>query len=278
MARSVHPVAETGNGFIDSTHAALLRRIGDIRAQCAQGAPREAVVRDFDAFIGEMTAHFGHEEMILRAVGYHHWEEHAEQHEALGQQVERLVGYLRECDVSRDFLSTVAGTLDAVLSQHEIMQDGVYADLLRTMGRPRPGEPLIAWTADFDIGVEPVDAQHRELVGLVNELHRMSGGDYAGEDALTLLERLRVHVVAHFEDEERLLRAISPTRCLNHAASHDAMEAQFLAVVGQVASGEVELAVAVRDFLRFWLMDHILVCDRRHFSSMGLPTPLKAVA
>ncbi|HYH37038.1 MAG TPA: hemerythrin domain-containing protein [Azospirillum sp.] len=278
MAPFAPMVAETGNGFIDITHAALLRHIGDIREQCADGAPREAVVPSFDAFVGEMTVHFGHEELILRAVGYDHWEEHAEQHRALGRQIGRLVDYLRECDVSHDFLCTVAGTLDAALNQHEIKHDGAYASLLRTQFAPPPEGELITWAIGFETGVEPIDAQHRELAELVNELHRLAGGVHAKADALALLERMHLHVRAHFEVEERLLRAASPTRCLSHAASHKLMESQFLAVRDQVVADVVDLEVAVRDFLRFWLMDHILVCDRPHFLLMGLGRPMEYMA
>ena len=270
MTMTDHTVAQTGNGFIDTTHTVLLRRIADIRAQCAGGAPRESVVPDFDAFIDDMSVHFAHEELILRASGYGGWEEHAEHHETLGRQVGRLVEYLRECDVSRDFLCTVAGTLDAVLSQHEIKHDGAYATLLRSAPVPASGEDLIVWARAFETGVEPIDLQHRELVGLLNEMHRLTEGTHAKADALALLDRVRRHVRAHFETEEQVMRAASPSRCLNHAASHKMMEAQFLAMRSQVADGVVDLHVAVRDFLRFWLMDHILVCDRPHFLVMGL--------
>ena len=278
MAQSAHTVDQTGNGFIDGSHAALLRRIGEIREQCADGAPRETVIPSFDAFIDEMTVHFGHEELILRASGFPGWEEHAEQHQALGRQVGRLVDYLRACDVSQEFLCTVAGTLDGALSRHEITCDGAYASLLRAVPAPAPGADLIDWNAGFETGVEPIDAQHRELAGLVNELHRLSAGVHDRAEALALLERVGHHVRAHFEAEERVMRAASPTRCLNHAASHALMEGQFQAMCEQVAAGVVDLEVASRDFLRFWLMDHILVCDRPHFLLMGLVQPVRASA
>lgn len=278
MAPSSSALNETGNGFIDGTHHALLGHIRDLRAQCADGTPRAAMVPSFDAFVGEMTAHFGHEELILRAAGFSGWEEHAEQHQTLGQQVGRLVDYLRECDVSQDFLCTVAGTLDSALTQHEIKHDGAYAALLRAAPPPVPGADLIVWTQGFETGVAPIDAQHRELAGLVNELHRLATGVHGRVEALALLDRVGHHVRAHFDAEERLMRAASPARCVSHAASHQQMEGQFDAMCAQVAAGVVELDVAVRDFLRFWLMDHILVCDRPHFLVMGLAQPHGVVA
>lgn len=278
MAPNGHAINETGNGFIDGTHNALLRHVHDIRERCVDGSPREVVIPCFDAFVGEMSVHFGHEELILRASGFAGWEEHAEQHQTLGRQVGRLVDYLRECDVSHEFLCTVAGTLDHALSQHEIKHDGAYAALLRASPAPVQGADLIAWTPGFETGVEPIDAQHRELAGLVNELHRLAAGVHDRAEAAALLERVGHHVRAHFDAEERVMRAASPARCVSHADSHAQMLGQFDAMCGQVVSGVVALEVAVRDFLRFWLMDHILVCDRPHFLVMGLVRPPEVVA
>lgn len=264
MASSLPPSAETGNGFIDGTHAALLRRIGDIREHCDEGSPQVAIVPAFNAFVGAVTAHFGQEELILRASGFSAWEEHADEHRALGQQVGRLVDYVRGCEVSGEFLRTVAGTLDTMLSQHEIRHDGAYTGLLRAAAVPPPDADLIAWSAGFDTGLEPIDAQHRELAAFINELHRMACGVHAQADAMDLLDRVAEHLRRHFETEERVMRRVAPSRFLSHAASHADMAEQFQTMREEVASGVIGLDVAVRDFLRFWLMDHIVVCDRPH--------------
>ena len=31
--------------------------------------------------------------------------------------------------------------------------------------------PLIAWTAEFELGLEPMDGQHRRWVEIINRLH-----------------------------------------------------------------------------------------------------------
>lgn len=257
-----HPVPETGNRFIDGTHEALVRRIGQIRDRCDGGAPREQVIPILDALTADVQAHFACEELIIRALGFDGWEEHVQQHELLDTQIGRLVAYVRECEVSRDFLSTVAGTLDTVLCRHETRYDSSYATLLRKAAAPAGGRDLIVWGAEYETGIASVDQQHRGLVEMLNDLHRAAGGGLAPAEALGLVDTLRDHVHSHFGMEEGVVRAMAPGRFLQHRAHHAVMAQQFEGIRSEIADGALDVGVAVRDFLRFWLMDHILGCDR----------------
>lgn len=269
MTTDGHTVPRTGNGFIDVTHAALMDRVGAIRHACAKGAPRDAVVPHFDAFVDEMHAHFDHEEVIIRAVGFHRWEEHATQHAMLEQQLVRLVDYVRECDVTGDFLCTVAGTLDAALCRHEIRHDGEYAALVRTASAAPEGRDLICWEPGFELGIAPLDAQHHQLADCLNELHRASLGHAPEAEVAALLEQMHDHAQAHFAMEEGVLRSVAPSRFVAHRAHHQTLNAQFARVRQAVESGRLDAGVAARDFLRFWLMDHLLGSDRAAFAGGG---------
>lgn len=273
MTTDGHTVPRTGNSFIDVTHAALMDRVGAIRRECATGAPRDAVVPHFCAFADEMRAHFDHEEVIIRAAGFGRWEEHANQHAMLDQQLGRLIDYVRECDVTNDFMCTVAGTLDAALCRHEIRHDSEYATLVRTASASPDGRSLIPWDPSYDIGIAPLDAQHRQLVESLNEIHRASLGNAPDAETFALLEQMHDHVQAHFAMEEGVLRSVSPGRFLAHRAHHRTLEAQFARIRQEVESGRLDAGVAARDFLRFWLMDHVLGSDRPAFAAAGGDAP-----
>lgn len=267
MTTDGHTVPRTGNSFIDVTHAALMDRVGTIRRECAAGAPRLSVVPHLDAFEDEMLAHFDHEEVIIRAAGYDRWEEHASQHAALGQQLGRLIDYVRECDVTSDFMCTVAGTLDAALCRHEIRNDSDYAALLRTASAAPEGGELIRWEPGYDLGIAPLDAQHRQLVECLNDLHQASLLQGAGAGIVALLDQLHDHAQAHFAMEEGVLRTVAPSRFVAHRAHHRTLNAQFVRIRQEVASGQLDAGVAARGFLRFWLMDHLLGSDRAAFAA-----------
>lgn len=265
MTTDGHTVPRTGNGFIDTTHRSLMDHVAVIRRECAAGASRDSVVPHFSRFADEMRMHFDHEEVIIRAAGFVRWEEHAGHHAMLDQQFGRLIDYVRECDVTSDFLCTVAGTLDAALCRHEIRHDGDYTALVREASKVPDGVPLIAWDSAFDVGVGPLDAQHRQLAELMNELDAASREGAPVSESLDLLGVLHDHVHAHFAMEEGILRRMAPSRFVAHRNHHRMLEGQFARVRRQVENGRLDPGVAVRGFLRFWLMDHVLGSDRPTF-------------
>ena len=252
----------TGNRFIDLAHADLLDRIGDLRECCVEGGGRDAVVPRFDAVAGAVRCHFQHEETIIRGAGFGGWEAHAHEHAVIGTQIGRLVDYVRECAVSTDFLCTVAGTLDLMLSRHETRHDREYADLLRQAAAVPAAGDLVAWTPAFETGVESVDDQHRDLAALLNRMHRLADAPHTAADALALLDTLHDHAQAHFAMEEGVVRTRAPGGFHQHRQHHAALLAQLGDVRDRVAEGRLALSVAVRDFLRFWLTGHIVGCDR----------------
>lgn len=273
MTTDGHTVPRTGNGFIDAAHRSLMDHVETIRRECAAGASRESMIPRFSRFADEMRMHFDHEEVIIRAAGFTRWEEHASHHAMLDQQFGRLIDYVRGCDVTSDFLCTVAGTLDAALCGHEIRHDGDYTALVRDASLAPEGRTLIAWSSAFDVGVGPLDAQHRQLAELMNELDVMSRRGASIGESLDLLGMLHDHVHAHFAMEEGVLRCVAPSRFVAHRNHHRLLEGQFAGIRQQVESGRLDPGVAVRGFLRFWLMDHVLGSDRPTFADAADAAP-----
>ncbi|QCN94325.1 hypothetical protein D3093_03065 [Azospirillum argentinense] len=273
MITDGHSIPCTGNGFIDAAHTSLMDHVEAIRCACADGASRDSMVPRFSRFADEMRMHFDHEEVIIRAAGFTRWEEHAGHHAMLDQQFGRLIDYVRDCEVTSDFLCTVAGTLDAALCGHEIRHDGDYTALVRDASRTPEGRTLIAWNSAFDVGVGPLDAQHRQLADLMNELDLMSRQGAPIHESLDLLGMLHDHVHAHFAMEEGVLRRVAPGRFVAHRNHHRLLEGQFARIRQQVESGRLDTGVAVRGFLRFWLMDHVLGSDRPAFAETADAAP-----
>ena len=269
MTSDGHPVPCTGNGFIDATHRSLMEHVDAIRRECAAGASRDSMVPHFNRFADEMRMHFDHEEVIIRAAGFARWEEHASHHAMLDQQFGRLIDYVRECDITADFLCTVAGTLDAALCRHEIRHDGDYAALVRVASMASEGKALIVWDGAYDVGVGPLDAQHRQMAELMNELDAMSRQGAPVHESLDLLGVLHDHVHAHFAMEEGILRRMAPSRFVAHRNHHRMLEGQFARIRQQVESEQLDSGVAVRGFLRFCLIDHVLGSDRPTFAESG---------
>jgi hemerythrin len=120
------------------------------------------------------------------------------------------------------------------------------------------GKPtmLVEWTDDLVLGVEQMDATHREFVEQLNAL-----GAAADEAMLAGLDAFIAHTVTHFEQEQRWMESLEfpPLHC--HQDEHEGVLGIMREVRGMVAEGKFELGrVLVRE-LAPWFTNHAATMD-----------------
>ncbi len=119
------------------------------------------------------------------------------------------------------------------------------------------------WKDGFSVGVASLDAQHKELIRLINRLHE---ADEQGGDLGPVLEHLDWYVRHHFTFEEQLMKAADYDKLAEHHAAHQEFEKWLKASRQALAAGMdvQELTRAIADFLKVWLAKHILVVDMHY--------------
>ncbi len=127
----------------------------------------------------------------------------------------------------------------------------------------------IEWTDAFETGIAEVDHDHRRLVELINELDAiLSGGGDLGRVG-AIIDALVDYADYHFHREERLLASVGYGEVQAHAEIH-ARFGQFLGeMIGAcMLDPAPETARKLNDYLRSWLVDHILVEDMKFAAFM----------
>jgi hemerythrin len=122
----------------------------------------------------------------------------------------------------------------------------------------------LQWTPRLSVGVEKIDAQHRELIARVNVL--LSGlAEHKGKEALEpTLRFLRDYTVEHFGDETRLMRTAGYPKLEAHLALHAAFVKDFDALAAALGKegATSHLTIKASNLLCDWLRDHIAVADK----------------
>lgn len=127
---------------------------------------------------------------------------------------------------------------------------------------------MIQWREGLSIGVESIDNDHKQLIGIINEFLSLSRQDPPPDKLKEIADRLLHYANAHFEREERLQLLAHYEEYDGHKIQHngllDALESfidrYFVAQTDPID----DLALTQMDgFLRTWLIDHILKCDVR---------------
>jgi hemerythrin-like metal-binding protein len=115
---------------------------------------------------------------------------------------------------------------------------------------------LLEWTEALNLGVERMDATHREFVDQLNSL-----AEAADDALLTGLDAFIAHTEEHFAQEERWMRGTSfpPLHC--HAEEHAGVLGIMHEVRGYVSAGRADLGrVLVRE-LAPWFTNHAATMD-----------------
>jgi hemerythrin len=130
---------------------------------------------------------------------------------------------------------------------------------------------LIEWRKEFDTGIAEVDHEHRELVGLINQLHDrlMTGADK--ETVGRFLGEVFARISAHFALEETVMRKHKYDEYAAHKADHEKLLDDLRDIMDDYEADayfdyEEALGTAVRD----WFVNHFKTRDARLHRRLGV--------
>ncbi|GAA0577342.1 nitrate- and nitrite sensing domain-containing protein [Caenispirillum bisanense] len=124
---------------------------------------------------------------------------------------------------------------------------------------------LLAWSEVFELGVDDLDRDHRQLVDFINEFHGMIGSKEAAARLLPRFDALVRHLEDHFQREEALLaRLQGGEEARRHRDGHRRTLDHLKGLRDGLAHGDGAMEVeTVVTFLHRWLMDHVLNHDQK---------------
>jgi len=118
----------------------------------------------------------------------------------------------------------------------------------------------IAWQAEFSIGVDEIDSQHRKLIELVASMDSSDG--VRNEEAL---DEVLSYASTHFADEEAFMAQIGYPDLPVHRIEHKLLTRILAAHRREFEAGKTDLETFKRFVFR-WVVDHVVADDKR----MGL--------
>lgn len=125
---------------------------------------------------------------------------------------------------------------------------------------------LFDWGPKYCIGIKSVDDQHKRLVDMLNQLHE---GMMSGKGNSTMgpvLQNLVDYTIQHFKYEETIFGTTGYEDAAAHKADHDKLVAQVAEFNNKFKAGSVTLSNELMNFLKTWLIGHIMGTDRKYVS------------
>lgn len=121
------------------------------------------------------------------------------------------------------------------------------------------------WGPKLALGIAEFDNEHQKLVAMVNDLFDAVQAGRGKDRLAPILDGLIGYTVTHFQHEEREMQRLAYPDYAKHKAEHDALAQQVTAIQKKVAAGATAaLSVEVMNFLKNWLVGHILGSDKKY--------------
>lgn len=137
----------------------------------------------------------------------------------------------------------------------------------------------IGWSEMMSVGVEVLDADHKTLIGLINDLNRSLGDEEEYATLGTVLKALEEYTEHHFAREERVMAACHYPALETHIRLHRHLSQQVhdfrVAYDGDRTTLRAKQCL---DFLNQWLIEHICSADMDYRGWVVGMTPAQAAA
>lgn len=126
------------------------------------------------------------------------------------------------------------------------------------------GGPAVVWSSEFEVGVELIDRQHRELIDRINKLLAGIREGRGREETFALMRFLQEYVIEHFRAEEGFMLRNHYAEYEAHKEIHDAFIADLEVLAATLENNGIdsELVVNVNQKVINWMVAHIFMIDK----------------
>ena len=260
-----------GVSLVDEQHRNLFRLTNGLHEACHLGkdAANDGFRRAVTSTVNYVNVHFSAEEKLMAKTGYPAMAGHVAEHRAFVSKMLAEIGRFE--DGKPEVAERFVVFLKNWILGHIALVDRKMADHVKGATDARWGERkdergvFIPWDDGYSVGIPLIDAQHRELLLLANDLYdACREGSSAATDGFRIaVGAVAGYVKKHFSSEEKIMERIGYPLIEEHRAEHRQFVDQFLSEVKAFHEGKPFVANAFTGFLKDWVLSHIARTDKK---------------
>jgi len=122
---------------------------------------------------------------------------------------------------------------------------------------------FLEWKENYAIGIPSVDAEHRDLIELINEVHRRLEAGERGMTVGDFLGEVFARISAHFALEERIMRERHYDQLRPHKTDHERLLDGIRDIMDDYEDREFFEPAALAQRLNDWFAEHFRTHDAR---------------
>lgn len=126
---------------------------------------------------------------------------------------------------------------------------------------------MMTWSDDYSVEIQEIDEQHKCLVELINKLYSALASKENRTQVAEILDHLVEYTKIHFAVEEALMRIFHYSDYDGHKQIHDDIVVDVVSFQGRFHRGDDAVGMELLQYLKGWLVNHILNVDARYSDS-----------
>ena len=128
---------------------------------------------------------------------------------------------------------------------------------------------LLKWKPDYSLGIPAVDFEHREMIGMINDVYANLGESSNPEEIESALEDIYAGISSHFALEERHMRDAGYEEYEDHKDQHEDLLDQIRDLMDGFADDPVSGRENLQKSLSDWFSKHFATFDARLHHQLG---------
>ena len=162
-------------------------------------------------------------------------------------------------------LSNLSKSLKEIVEQFRLSDESG----MESKGKRRSDSyELIQWGPKYMLGIPSIDNQHKRLVELINQLHTAMKQRQSASVTGKILDELVDYTQVHFAFEEQAQSEAQYPELDSHKEVHEKLVGQVVDFQRKFHAGNTLLSMELMDFLKDWLINHILGTDKKYVPAM----------
>jgi hemerythrin-like metal-binding protein len=132
---------------------------------------------------------------------------------------------------------------------------------------------LLVWDEKYSVNVAEIDAQHKRLFEMINNLFHALEESKAQEQLEPILKGFIDYAGYHFATEEKYFHEFNYPQTDEHIRAHNMYTAKIQELMKKSAGDKTSVSVELMDFVEDWLIQHVTGMDQlysKFFNDHGL--------
>ena len=128
---------------------------------------------------------------------------------------------------------------------------------------------LLEWKTEYSVGIASVDDEHREMIGLINDVYSKLGASPDPESIEDCLEDIFHTISMHFALEERIMRDAGYEEYENHKEDHEDLLDEIRDLMDAFLADAENGGRLLKERLSAWFAKHFASFDARLHGKLG---------